>query len=264
MYKRQGNDILNGGGGADLMTGGAGNDIYYVDDIGDTVVESVAAGADAVFSTVNFSLTANVETLVLQGGSDLTGYGNSQANTLYGNGGNNVLDGGGGADTMYGGAGNDIYYVDNIGDAVVENAGAGADAVFSTVNYTLNAEVETLVLQGSGNLSGTGNTLANNVYGNSGDNLLDGGAGADVLTGNAGNDTFVFSLGQGNGDTVVDFAGNAGAAGDSLLFVGYGGGANFTNIDATHWQVNYAGGASHDIITFMNAAPIDPSDYGFV
>jgi hypothetical protein len=23
----------------------------------------------------------------------------------------------------------------------------------------------------------------------------------------------------------------------------------FTNVDATHWQVNYNGGASHDVIT---------------
>ena len=33
-------------------------------------------------------------------------------------------------------------------DAVVENAGEGTDAVFSSVNYILTANVETLVLQG--------------------------------------------------------------------------------------------------------------------
>src|SRR5262245_13937456 len=114
------------------MYGGAGDDIYYVDNVGDIVVENAGAGIDTVFSTVNLVLTANMETLGWQGGSDLTGYGNSQANTLYGNGGNNVLDGGGGADAMHGGAGNDIYYVDDIGDMVVESAAAGADAVFST------------------------------------------------------------------------------------------------------------------------------------
>ena len=107
------------------------------------------------------------------------------------------------------------------------------------------------MLQGSADLSGTGNALANSIFGNSGNNTLDGQGGADILTGNAGNDTFVFNVGQANGDTVVDFAGNGAAAGDSLLFVGYGAGASFTNIDATHWQVNYNGGASHDVITFM-------------
>ena len=62
----------------------------------------------------------------------------------------------------------------------------------------------------------------------------------------------------------MDFAGNGAAAGDSLQFVGYGPGATFTNIDATHWQVNFNGGASHEIITFMNAASIDPTDYAFI
>jgi hypothetical protein len=66
------------------------------------------------------------------------------------------------------------------------------------------------------------------------------------------------------GDTVVDFAGNGGAAGDALQFVGYGAGATFTNIDATHWQVNYNGGTAHDVITFMNGAAIDASDFMFV
>ena len=99
------------------------------------------------------------------------------------------------------------------------------------------------------------------IFGNSGNNTLDGQGGADMLTGNAGNDTFVFHAGQANGDTVVDFAGNGAAAGDSLQFVGYGPGATFTNIDATHWQVNYNAGASHDIITFTNAASIDATDF---
>jgi hypothetical protein len=38
----------------------------------------------------------------------------------------------------------------------------------------------------------------------------------------------------------------------------------FTNVDATHWQVNYNGGASHDVITFMNGASIEASDFVFV
>ena len=147
---------------------------------------------------------------------------------------------------------------------VLENAGEGTDAVFASVNHTLSANMETLVQQGAGNISGTGNTLANSLFGNSGNNTLDGGAGADRLTGNAGSDTFVFLAGEGNGDTVVDFDGQGAAAGASLLFSGYGPGATFTNIDATHWQVNYGAGlASHDIITFANAASIDATDFVF-
>ena len=36
------------------------------------------------------------------------------------------------------------------------------------------------------------------------------------------------------------------------------------SIDATHWQVNYNSGSSHEIITFMNGAPIDPTDIVFM
>jgi Ca2+-binding RTX toxin-like protein len=200
---------------------------------------------------------------VLQGSADLQGYGNGDANMLYGNAGSNLLDGRGGADAMLGGAGNDVYVVDDAGDMVVENANEGSDAVFATVAYTLTANVETLVLQGSGNLAGTGNTLANNIYGNAGDNTLDGGAAADGLTGDAGNDTFVFHVGEADGDTVIDFAGNGASAGDSLQFVGYGSGATFTQNDAMHWQVNYNGGSSVETITFMNGASIHASDFLF-
>ena len=62
----------------------------------------------------------------------------------------------------------------------------------------------------------------------------------------------------------MDFAGNGAAAGDALHFVGYGAGASFTNIDATHWQINYNGGTQHDVITFSNAATIDASDFLFL
>ena len=263
LFGNAGSNLLDGRGGADVMLGGAGNDVYFVDDPGDQVIENAGEGNDVVFSTAHLVLSANVEILVLQGSADLQGYGNGDANTLYGNAGSNLLDGRGGADAMFGSTGNDVYVVDDAGDMVVENASEGSDAVFATLDYALTANVETLVLQGSGNFAGTGNALANGIYGNSGNNTLDGGAAANMLTGDAGDDTFVFHVGEADGDRVVDFAGNGGAAGDSLQFVGYGPGATFTNIDATRWQVNYNSGASHEVITFLNGAPIDATDFSF-
>jgi Ca2+-binding RTX toxin-like protein len=268
LFGNAGNNLLDGRGGADIMKGGAGNDTYFVDDAGDTVTENANEGNDAVFSTAHFALSANVETLVLQGNADLQGYGNSGANELHGNSGSNLLDGEGGADTMFGGLGNDVYFVDDAGDLVFENVGEGSDAVFSIIDYTLTANVETLVLQGGGNLSGTGNGVANSIFGNSGGNTLDGGAGADVLTGNAGNDTFAFNVGQANGDTVVDFIGNGAAAGDSLQFAGFGTaaqGATFTQIGATNqWQIHSGLDGHNEVITFSNGAAIDLSDFLFV
>jgi trimeric autotransporter adhesin len=263
-----GSNILDGDAGADVMRGGAGNDVYFVDHAGDAVFENANEGNDAVFSTAHFQLSENVETLVLQGNADLQGYGNSGANDLHGNSGSNLLDGRGGADTMSGGLGNDVYFVDNAGDFVFENVGEGNDAVFSIIDYTLTANVETLVLQEGGNLSGTGNGLANSIFGNSGNNTLDGGAGADVLTGGAGNDTFAFHAGQANNDTVVDFAGNGAAAGDSLQFAGFGTaaqGATFTQIGASNqWQIHSGLDGHNEIIAFSNGAAIDPSDFLFL
>ena len=47
-------------------------------------------------------------------------------------------------------------------------------------------------------------------------------------------------------------------------FFGYGAGASFTRNDATHWQVNFNGGASHEVITFLNLPSIQPFDVLFV
>ena len=189
-----GNDTLNGGAGADTMVGGAGDDSYVVDNAGDVVTELASEGTDLVTSSVTYTLSTNVENLTLSGSAAINGNGNALANKLTGNAGNNVLDGGAGADTLIGGAGNDTYYVDNAADVTTEGTSAGTDLVISSVNWTLATNVENLMLGGTANLNGTGNSAANVITGNAGDNILDGGTGNDTLIGDAGNDTYVINV----------------------------------------------------------------------
>jgi Ca2+-binding RTX toxin-like protein len=112
-----------------------------------------------------------------------------------------------------------------------------------------------------------GGSGANDLHGGNGDDALFGNGGADLLDGGEGNDTFVFGVGDANGDTVADFSGNGAAAGDSLIFAGYGTasqGATFSQIDATRWSINSADGQTQETLTFSNAAAIHASDYRFV
>ncbi len=163
---------LDGGAGADSMIGGAGNDTYFVDHAGDKVFENAGEGTDTVISSVDHTLAANVEHLVLTGAA-VSGTGNVLSNSLTGNELGNSLDGGAGADTLVGGLGNDTYFVDALGDVVIENAGEGTDTVISLVDHTLAANVEHLVLTGTAR-NGTGNAEANSITGNDGSNVLEG------------------------------------------------------------------------------------------
>lgn len=91
-------DTLDGGSGADLMYGGAGDDIFIVDEAGDTVIESASQGTDRVNSAISYTLGSNVEDLILTGTSAINRTGNSLYNTIQGNSGVNTLYGGDGDD----------------------------------------------------------------------------------------------------------------------------------------------------------------------
>ncbi|HYD18830.1 MAG TPA: type I secretion C-terminal target domain-containing protein [Patescibacteria group bacterium] len=199
-----GANTLDGGTGSDTLIGGAGDDTYIVDVGTDVISEAVGEGSDTVESSNSYTLGANLENLLLTGGSAINGTGNTLANTLTGNTAANALNGAAGADTMIGGDGNDTYTVDNAGDVVVEASGQGTDTVQSAISYTLSSDVENLTLTLAASVNATGNAGANVLTGNNGDNTLDGGAGADTMIGGLGHDTYVV---DNAGDVITELAG---------------------------------------------------------
>ena len=227
-----GANVIDGGTGSDTLAGGGGNDSFYVSGNDDTVIEYADGGADTVFSVGNFTLGDQVENLTLLGFLAYDGTGNDLANKITGNTADNDLlgmagndtitggtggdhlDGGTGADSLAGGSGNDTYAVDNAGDKIAEAAGSDIDTVFSSIDYTLGANLEALSLTGTDDIDGTGNSLNNRFTGNAGNNVLSGLAGSDVLQGGGGDDLLLggdsadglgFSAGR---DTLVGGAGS--------------------------------------------------------
>lgn len=210
-----GADTLDGGAGADSLFGGDGGDTYMVDNAGDLVVDSGIGGVDLVRSSVTFSMSSGIESLVLSGGANRNGVGNALANTITGNSGanyltskegadtlnggsgNDTLNGGADIDSMSGGLGDDFFYV-NHGSDVVADSG-GVDTVSSSITYTLGAAIENLILTGDAQRFGTGNGLNNTITGSNAANRLRGHNGDDKLHGNGGADT----LEGGNGGDLL-------------------------------------------------------------
>ena len=254
-----GANTLSGAGGNDTLIGGDGNDVYNAE-TGDVIVEYAGSGVDLVVSATFADLAGlAVENLLITGSSGVVAIGNELANkitanagitslfgqagndTLVGGGGMNGLDGGAGADVMAGGDGSDTYFVDDVGDKVGETGtkDSALDEVRSSVSYILGANIERLTLIGAGDLSGTGNALANTINGNAGNNAIDGAAGNDSMFGDLGNDLLL----GGVGDDTVD-----GYFGSDLLVGGAGKDA-----------INLA----EDADTLVGGAGVDTFNFGF-
>jgi Ca2+-binding RTX toxin-like protein len=212
-----GDDKLNGGTGADAMHGGAGDDTYIVNHAGDTTIESAGQGTDLVAAFVDFTLSDDVEALVLKGSSDIDGIGNgldnrltgnTEANTLaglvgndillgddgddrlLGGGGDDVLIGGAGKDVMFGGAGVDRYLFQATSDSmvgaerdVIKDFLVGADKI-DLVQIDANtgaADDQAFTFIGAGEFTGQAGELRATT---AGDNTMiagdvDGNGGAD-------------------------------------------------------------------------------------
>lgn len=239
-------DSLLGGVGSDTIDGLAGNDTL----VGGVDNDMLVGGGD--------------DDLLVGGGENDTLDGGDGSDTLEGGSGGDTLDGGAGADTMIGGTGDDIYYVDDAGDSVSEAGGDGSDTVAAAVSHTLLADIEDLILTGSGAIDGFGNDLANTITGNDAGNNLMGNGGADTITGDGGDDVIrghdgddLLSGGDGNdnligggeNDTLHGDAGNDTLDGqtgaDSMVG---GAGDDIYHVDNAGDSVSEAGGGGADLV----------------
>ncbi len=184
-----GNDTIYGGGiGHNTLSGGNGDDTYIVKTLTERVVEGVGGGVDSVISSVDFTLSDNVEGLRLVG-TAVAGAGNGLDNKITGNAGNNIIDGLGGDDQIVGAEGNDQIN-GGIGNDVI-SGGAGGDTLIGG--------------EGVDRLSGDDG--ADSLSGGAGTDTLEGGLGADTLSGGAGADVFNFREGTitNTPDRITDF-----------------------------------------------------------
>ncbi|WP_264045160.1 Calx-beta domain-containing protein [Methylobacterium flocculans] len=145
------NNYLTGGAGQDKAYGGAGDDTYDVEGMGDTVVELAGEGIDTIESWGHYTLSANVENLVLKG-TNLIGTGNELANRITGGSGRDTINGKAGNDWLTGGAGADTFVFekgtghDVITDFVTD--GAARDVVQLTgFNYTSFSQIQSNMMQ---------------------------------------------------------------------------------------------------------------------
>jgi Ca2+-binding RTX toxin-like protein len=200
-----GKDTLDGGAGADTLDGGVDDDTYVVDQAGDVVIETAGNGtADRVMARASYTLAKDLDielftTVSASATTAINLTGNALAQEIIGNAGVNTLkDGAGAGDVLRGMAGNDTYLVYSAATSVIEGSTQGAaDRVLAALSYTLAADVyveqlTTTSSSGTSAINLTGNSLAQEITGNTGVNTLrDGGGAGDILRGLGGNDIYL-------------------------------------------------------------------------
>jgi Ca2+-binding RTX toxin-like protein len=134
-----GDDYLDGGLGADILRGGTENDIYIVDNAGDSVEELANEGIDEVrTSLATYVLPVHTEKLGALNDVAHDFRGNNLANTVTGGAGADIIrlqDGGN--DTAMGGGGADAFYFGAaLNSADIVDGGTEVDQLAIQGNYT--------------------------------------------------------------------------------------------------------------------------------
>jgi serralysin len=150
-----GANVIDGRGGADQLRGLGGNDLYFVDNAGDSVAENGGQGLDQVRSSVSYVLNAgadveNLRTIDDAGLAAIDLTGNETGNVVRGNAGANVINGGGGNDHLTGLGGQDAFLFNTALDAAF-NVDVIAD--FSVADDTIRLENAVFVGLNAGTLA---------------------------------------------------------------------------------------------------------------
>lgn len=158
---------------------------------------------------------------------------------------------------MVGSSADNKYTVTNAHTRVEEKAGGGNDSVRTSVDYTLDANVESLALVDNA-IRGTGNNLDNGIKGNDQNNILAGLDGNDTIHGLAGDDML---YGDNGNDRLFGGDGNDtlyGGNGDDALFGDDGndtlfGGSGIDRLQGGKGDDILWGGEGADIFLFSHA-----------
>jgi Ca2+-binding RTX toxin-like protein len=236
-------DVLYGDAGRDAIYGGFGNDTIWGGDGDDSGSRLLSNGK--VYAVGLFGGAGND---AVHGGKGVDRLeGNAGGDRLYGDQGNDELDGGLGADKLYGGTGDDLLTggkaVEVENDSDVLDGGAGVD----TASYFLSNGVH-VSLDGSvvGTKEAKGDRFANieNVGGSRlGDDIISGNSKANEIFGEGGADTL---YGRAGNDRLNGFTGN-----DKLY-----GGAGSDWLDGGSGKDVLNGGAGTDTIDYVRSGSV--------
>ena len=236
-----GDDTLVGGNGADKLSGGNGFDWASYEDAASGIIANLATG-DAmgdVLTSIEALSGSSFNDQIVGDGNDNALSGNGGKDFLDGGAGNDTLNGGSGDDTLVGGVGADVLLG---GDGIdIASYGGAVRIVASLATGGSSGDASGDTYSGIEGLSGgiandqlTGDTSANVLLRNGGNDLLDGGIGNDTLDGGAGNDTL---MGGGNADNLI------GGSGTDLAAYDYAA----AGITASLATGGVGGDAAHDI-----------------